>query len=60
MHPFGAWPKPGAMALVRGTGLLSQILERGSLAGSCRFAGAPRVCGRRGEVVIGAGSDPFL
>lgn len=54
MHPFGTGPMPGAMALVRGTGLLSQVIEHGESAGSCTFASSPGVCDRRRGVVIGA------
>ena len=38
-HPFGAAPvvRAGAMTMCPGTGLLSQMIERGRVAGSCRM-----------------------
>ena len=37
-HPFGAAPAwAGAMTMCPGTGLLSQMIELGVVAGSCRM-----------------------
>jgi hypothetical protein len=41
MHPFGIWPKPGAMALMRGTGLLSQVIEHGREPAHARLRAHP-------------------
>ena len=43
MHPFGACPRAGAMTVNPGTGLLSQVIERGE-AGSCEYASSPGAC----------------
>ena len=42
-HPFGVRPgvRGGAMTICPGTGLLSQMIERGLAAGSCREASVP-------------------
>ena len=40
MHPFGTLPGRGAMTMTSGTGLLSQVIERGD-AGSCENASSP-------------------
>ena len=46
-HPFGVWPrKVGAMTVVRGSGLLSQVVEHGLEAVSCVDASSPGVCDR--------------
>ena len=37
----------GAMTVVRGSGLLSQVIERGHSAVSCGNASSPGVCDRR-------------
>jgi hypothetical protein len=41
MHPFGRSGR-AAMTVASGTGLLSQVVERGG-AGSCDFASSPGV-----------------
>jgi hypothetical protein len=68
MHPSGACLGGGShMTVASGTGLLSQVIERGE-AGSCGNAGLPgawrpsRLAGRTvaagvGEQVVGAGEE---
>ena len=44
-HPFGVLPCSGrdAMTMCPGTGLLSQMIELGLVAGSCRMGELARV-----------------
>ena len=67
MHPSGTRPGAGAMAVTPGTGLLSQVIERG-MVGSCGNASSPgawrpppglvtAAAGGVGEQVIGAGKQ---